>query len=105
MELRRIFDLVRTKETQFESEQATNKWQEIPFSKTMFGAVHSLVAMETRWERERLVWISKQKIVELNQDPSDKMLHRAVLVKNTHSALKTWKEEERERASAFAFRL
>ena len=93
MELRRIFDLVRTKETQFESEQATNKWQEIPFSETMFGAVHSLVAMETRWERERLVWISKQKIAELRQEPSDNNLHRTVLVKNTHSALKTWRGE------------
>ena len=93
MELRRIFVLVRTKETQFESEQATNKWQEIPFSETMFGAVHSLVAMETRWERERLVWISKQKIAKLRQEPSDINLHRTVLVKNTHSALKAWRGE------------
>ena len=65
----------------------------------MFGSVIKLAAMEAKWQRDRLVWISKQKIVELDQDPSDKMLHKTVLVKNTHSALTTWKEEERERAS------
>ena len=70
----------------------------------MFGSVNKLAGMEVRWQRDRLVWISKQKIVELDQDPSDKMLHRAVLVRNTHSALTTWKVEERERKSAFAFR-
>ena len=69
----------------------------------MFESVNKLAAMEVRWQRDRLVWISKQKIVELDQDPSDKMLHRAVLVRNTHSALTTWKGEERERKSAFAF--
>jgi hypothetical protein len=69
----------------------------------MFESVNKLAAMEARWQRHRLVWISKQKIVELDQEPSDKMLHRTVLVKNTHSALTTWKGEERERKSAFAF--
>ena len=69
----------------------------------MFGSVNKLAAMEAKWQRDRLVWISKQKIVELDQDPSDKMLHRAVLVRNTHSALTTWKGEESERRSAFAF--
>ena len=68
----------------------------------MFGSVNKLAAMEAKWQRDRLVWISKQKIVELNQDPSDKMLHKTVLVKNTHSVLTSWKEEERERKSAFA---
>ena len=57
----------------------------------MFGSGNKLAAMEAKWQRDRLVWISKQKIVELDQDPSDKMLHRAVLVRNTHSALTTWK--------------
>merc|ERR1712045_693967 len=85
----------RSKKVSFEKERCS----------AMFGSVNKLAGMEARWQRDRLVWISKQKIVELDQDPSDKMLHRAVLVKNTHSALKTWKEEERERASAFAFRL
>merc|ERR1711971_810411 len=51
-------------------------------------SVSNLAAMEVKWQKDRLVWISKQKIVELGQCPSDKMLHRAVLVKNTHSALK-----------------
>ena len=69
----------------------------------MFGSVHNLAAMEVKWQKDRLVWISKQKIVELGQCPSDKMLHRTVLVRNTHSALTTWKGEERERKSAFAF--
>ena len=70
----------------------------------MFGSVNKLAAMEARWQRDRLVWISKQKIVELDQDPSDKMLHRTVLVRNTHSVLTTWKREEKERReSAFAF--
>jgi len=45
----------------------------------------------------------EQKIVELGQCPSDKMLHKAVLVRNTHSALTTWKGEENGRRSAFAF--
>merc|ERR1711953_847940 len=85
----------RSKKVSFEKELCS----------AMFGCVNKLAAMEARWQRDRLVWISKQKIVELDQDPSDKMLHRTVLVKNTHSALKTWKEEEREKASAFAFRL
>ena len=71
----------------------------------MFGSVNRLAGMEVSWERDRLVWISKQKMVELDQEPSDKMLHRTVLVRNTHSALKTWKGEEREGRSAFAFRL
>ena len=69
----------------------------------MFGSVHNLAAMEVKWQKDRLVWISKQKIVELGQCPSDKMLHRTVLVRNTHSALTTWKGEESERRSAFAF--
>ena len=69
----------------------------------MFGSVNNLAAMELRWQRDRLVWISKQKIVELGQHPPDKMLHRTVLVKNTHSALTTWKGEEKEKKSAFAF--
>merc|ERR1712181_162226 len=42
-------------------------------------------------------------IVELSQCPSDKMPHRTVLVRNTHSAHTTWKGEERERRSTFAF--
>ena len=67
----------------------------------MFGSMNKLAAMEARWQRDHLVWISKQKIVELDQDPSE-MLHKTVLVKNTHSVLTTWKEEERERKSAFA---
>merc|ERR1712110_101302 len=71
----------------------------------MFGSVNKLAALDVRWQRDRLVWISKQKIVELDQDRSDKMLHKAVLVRNTDSALTTWKGEERERTSAFAFRL
>merc|ERR1712108_73674 len=45
-------------------------------SAAMFGSVNNLAAMEVRWQRDRLVWISKQKIVELGRDPSDKMLHR-----------------------------
>ena len=70
----------------------------------MFGsAANKLAAMEEKWQRDRLVWISKRKIVELYQDPSDKMLHRTVLVRNTHSALTTWNGEERERKGAFAF--
>jgi len=71
----------------------------------MFGSVSvsNLAAMEVKWQKDRLMWISKQKIVELGQCPSDKMLHKAVLVRNTHSALTTWKEEEQERRSAFAF--
>ena len=69
----------------------------------MFGSVHNLAAMEVKWQKDRLVWISKQKIVELGQCPSDKMLHKTVLVKNTHSALTTRKGEESERRSAFAF--
>ena len=40
-----------------------------------------------------MVWISKQKIAELRQEPSDNNLHRTVLVKNTHSALKAWRGE------------
>merc|ERR1712130_430070 len=63
----------------------------------MFGsAANKLAAMEEKWQRDRLVWISKRKIVELYQEPSDKMLHRTVLVRNTHSALTTWNGEEIE---------
>ena len=69
----------------------------------MFGSVSNLAAMEVKWQKDRLVWISKQKIVELGKCPSDKMLHRTVLVRNTHSALTTWKGEENERRSTFAF--
>merc|ERR1712130_223786 len=70
----------------------------------MFGsAANKLAAMEEKWQRDRLVWISKRKIVELYQEPSDKMLHRTVLVRNTHSALTTWNGEEIERKGAFAF--
>merc|ERR1712203_1018286 len=64
-------------------------------SETMFGSsAHTLVAMKTRCQRERLVWISNQKIAELRQESSDNNLHRAVLVKNTHSALTAWKGKE-----------
>merc|ERR1712107_503637 len=49
----------------------------------MFGSVNKLAAMEVKWQRDRLVWISRQKMVELDQEPSDKMLRRAVLVRNT----------------------
>ena len=70
----------------------------------MSGSVNKLAAREVRWERDQIIWISKQKIVELDQEPSEKMLHRTVLVRNTHSVLTTWKREERERReSAFAF--
>merc|ERR1712108_122587 len=37
-------------------------------SAAMFGSVNNLAAMEARWQRDRLVWISKQKIVELGRD-------------------------------------
>merc|ERR1711963_598462 len=71
----------------------------------MFGSVNKLAAMEEKWQRDRLVSISRQKMVELDREPSDKMLRKAVLVRNTHSALKTWKAgEERESESVFAFR-
>ena len=61
----------------------------------MFGSsAHTLVAMKTKWKRDRLVWISNQKIAELRKESSDNNLHRVVLVKNTHSALTTWKGEE-----------
>ena len=50
--------------------------------------------MEAKWERDRLVWISNKKIVELGTNPSDKMLHKTVLVRNTHSALTSWDREE-----------
>ena len=60
----------------------------------MFGAAHRLAAMEAKWERDRLVWISNKKIVELGTNPSDKMLHKTVLVRNTHSALTSWDREE-----------
>ena len=72
----------------------------------MFGSsANKLAAMELKRERDRLMWISKQKIVKLDQDHSDKMLHRTVLVRNTHSALTTGKgeKEERERKSAVVF--
>ena len=48
----------------------------------MFGAAHRLAAMEAKWQRDRLVWISNKKIVELGTNPSDKMLHKTVLVKS-----------------------
>ena len=60
----------------------------------MFGAAHRLAAMEAKWQRDRLVWISNKKIVELGTNPSDKMLHKTVLVRNTHSALTSWDREE-----------
>ena len=60
----------------------------------MFGAAHRLAAMEAKWQRGRLVWISNKKIVELGTNPSDKMLHKTVLVRNTHSALTSWEREE-----------
>ena len=50
--------------------------------------------MEAKWQRDRLVWISNKKIVELGTNPSDKMLHKTVLVRNTHSALTSWEREE-----------
>merc|ERR1712141_913102 len=62
-------------------------------SSKMFGAAHRLAAMEAKWQRDRLVWISNKKIVELGTNPSDKMLHKTVLVRNTHSALTSWDRE------------
>ena len=115
VELRLRSNVVWTKaaETQFASEPSTTPQKRSASTETrkslpkesaaMFGSVNNLAVMELRWQRDRLVWISKQKIVELGRDPSDKMLHRSVLVKNTHSALTTWKGDEKEKKSAFAF--
>merc|ERR1712062_76879 len=74
------------------SEQATSLRKRR--SSRRFGAAHRLAAMEVKWERDRLVWISNKKIVELGTNPSDKMLHKTVLVRNTHSALTSWDREE-----------